>query len=141
MGRPIAPNDSVSDRDRDDLWPLPFMAATVYGRYRYIADAGAGLAVAIVADRITASAHLLALCSAQRFNLPSWASFPRLHRCGHNSLTPRRRCQNVEVKAQAPLYHAGFRRGSAAQLAHETLDRGVALPGVFLARQRKTNYS
>lgn len=58
--------------------------ATIYGRYHYIADAGAGLAVAIVADRITASAHLRALCSAQRFNLPSWASFPRLQRCGHH---------------------------------------------------------
>lgn len=30
--------------------------ATIYGRYHYIADAGAGLAIAIVADRITARA-------------------------------------------------------------------------------------
>jgi membrane-associated phospholipid phosphatase len=65
--------------------------ATIYGRYHYIADAGAGLAVAIAAASVTASAHLPALCSAKRFNLPSGASFPRLHRCRHCSLTIGRR--------------------------------------------------
>jgi membrane-associated phospholipid phosphatase len=34
--------------------------ATIYGRYHYIADAGAGLAVAVVAARVTANARLLA---------------------------------------------------------------------------------